>query len=440
MARTATHPKKKPARRDDWHPVGDANLDNGAHAVAWMNLVSGEKATLLEGVHPMDNPNAIVPVNGNGNGAVPLALAALEAEPDDLEDEEETAADRVAVLLSKAKGKDRAVVKIYKANEAGVFAWCDEMSPEQFESFGNKGIAKRFGAGKYQVLLYASNPDTGKFSRFGRDEFDVMPSLDLNENQNTALGALAPVLEKILERVSAPATPATPPPDPMAQMSQMLGMMKLMREAMGMDHAPRAEKSPLASMRELIEMVGGIKTLRAEIEPPAPPDDSLVGMGRDLINLVGVNLMKNQPQPVAVPTVAMPAALSAPIAPSVTEAALAAANQSHINHPIVSPLQQPNPEPMPARAPDPAQKAISDAVAGLNMMAQLGASVENAASLVYENAPDDVIDLLQESDWFERLCTIAPQLKPYETWYREVHRLVIAQLEADDKDETSPAS
>lgn len=416
--------KKIVQARDDWSPVETIPLTNGqGNAIKWLNLVSGHEATVRDGVHPMDNPNSILPskINGAAGGqALILAAPPPSQSPDETEDDdepiEETAADRVAAMFERVRGAERAIVKVKKYKEDKSLVLCDELSPEQFEQIGYLGVRKRFGAGKYRIELYASNPKTGRFSLYGVDETELMPLP--REEQIT--GTSDPVLQKVLERLERIET--TPRVDPFTQMTQMLGMMKLFREAMGTER----QNDPMRNMRELIDMVSGIKTLREEIEPPAPPDTSLAGLGMEAMKMIGQAMaQRNGAAPDSLmPHVAVPPSLAM------------TATQAPTN-----PLQ-PNGHAAMTTEQNPQSNdeliAMNDAIAALNTMARFGTEAEFAASMIYQQAPDEVMELLQLPDWFERICQLAPTCKPFEAWYRKTHAEVLRIL-AEENEDTPPA-
>lgn len=50
------------------------------------------------------------------------------------------------------------------------------------------------------------------------------------------------------------------------------------------------------------------------------------------------------------------------------------------------------------------------------------------ATLIYEQAPDEILDKLQSDKWFEELCALDPQFAPFRTWCEKVRGAVIAAL------------
>lgn len=416
--------KKEAPRREDWQPIESVELTDGSKAIKWSNIVTGEEAMLREGNHPFDNPNS------NVRQVFPIAAVSAESEPEEIEsDSEETPTDRVAAMLSKVAGKERAVLKVKRFQDDGTLAWCADLTPEQFEQTGYEGIRRDFGSGKYELTLYATNPATRKFSRYG---YEVITLLAASKETVPASDALLPVLNKLVERIEK--LESKPAPDPMQQMQMTLGLMAQMREALGLNHPPQQQQGMGQAIKEIASLLQITKQIREEIEPPPPPDTSLESVGLEALKVIGQMVAQKPDSGVPIPNVAIPPQLS------IEQAALAVAKGTDANllrHSLPSMPERKDPiDPQPpgetmsasqtAVGTSPEMLAFQEAITGLNAFARFNANPQTIAEMIFEQAPDEVLDLLTKSeDWFEQVKSFAPSVAEHEAWYRKVHAALL---------------
>lgn len=416
MARTKA---VKEVKRDDWQPLEEIALTDGTRAVKWTNILTGEEATLREGKHPFDNPNAV-----ESRSVFPVAhvVTGTADEADDSEDE--TSTDRVAALLSKAAGKERAVLKVKRFQEDGTLAWCADMTPEQFESTGYEGIRRDFGAGKYEITLYATNPGTRKFSRYGYEVITLLPIAKKEEPAAAAsvVAPIVPLLEKLAERIEK--IEAKPAIDPTQQMQTMLAMMVQMREAFGLNQPAQKQQTTSEVLKEIMGFFDVAKQIREEIEP-TPPDTSLAGVGLEALKVIGQIVGQKQDSGNPIPSVAIPPQLS------IEQAALAAASQN----------QQPSAQGDNVKENSPEMAVFQEAITGLNAFARFNADPQMVAEMIFEKAPDEVLDLLvKNADWFEQIRAFAPSVAPFEAWYRKVHSALLEIWREENSPPEQPAA
>lgn len=396
--------RKDAARPDDWAAIETFDLADGSgrKAVKWQNVVTGEEATLAEGKHPFGNPNAIQLVESadNDDSQVPADQG------------EETAVDRVAVLLESAGNAARAEVKIYRVKDDGTESWCMSQKPEEFETGGIEAIARKFGPGRYRIILYATHPTNNKFVRRGATYVEIDPAANPGPVVSNAIpgadNALVHLLTKMNERLDRIESAK---PDPAVQMASMFALMKDMREAMGISPQSAQSQSPVNAVKELAATLAVMKEIRKEIEPPAPPpDDPLSASLPALLAIVGQAVQKQggtaaetSPQPAPVlPMVNVPADVAAPIN-----------NQS---------------------SDDEAMMQLKFFVSMFNKRAANKESVEESAEQVYEFAPDELIELIQHPQWFEQLAELVPTIEPHRVWYEQL-RVAVLKLLAEDQAE-----
>lgn len=354
-------------------------------------------------------------------GELPSHLALAEqVEPDG-----ETAADRLAVMLQQTRGNPRAVVKLYRMRD-GARVLCDEMSPEEFEAQGARSIRRRFGPGKYEVRLFAPNPDNrGKFSCYGYELFELAADADDDRAPATAApGARVggdPALLALLERMEARLT-AIERVDPAQSMERTLALAKSFREAFGAPAAPPAQQpqhqpTVAQTIKEMLVLQEFMDQLRSRREPPG---DDLATLGVKALDTISKVFAGGAPGAVGelaggeqlMPTVTTPPALAA-ATPATTTA--------------------PNGDASP-------MTALHASITQLNFLASTGTSAEAAAPLVAEKLPDDVFEFIaNDPQWFERLAAMAPSVRQYEKWYRELREEIVA-LETDGDAAAAPGA
>jgi hypothetical protein len=389
--------KRYTPQRADWQLVESFQLTDGSEASKWMNIVTGEEATLRAGKHPFDNLNAATPPQ-----TLPVTVAPTESteEQDSEPEPEETPADRVAAMLARAHGKERATLKIKKFQTDGSLAWCADYTPEQFEETSYDGIRRDFGPGKYELTLYAKNPATKKYARYGYEIVTILPAPKDESQRAGDDSRLIGLLEKLTERIER--IESKPAPDPMQNMASVLALAKEMREAFGLNVPQPQHQSPISTLKEVAAFMQIAKQLREEIEP-APKDESLAGVGLEALKVIGQMVGSKVNESAAMPTIEPPPAL--------------------LENPQPQPLlQQSQPQPQPQPTESPEMIAFKQAISILNGMAIFNVDPEFAAEQIYEKAPDEILALLFErADWFEQVRALAPEVTPYESFYRAVH-------------------
>jgi hypothetical protein len=133
------------------------------------------------------------------------------------------------------------------------------------------------------------------------------------------------------------------------------------------------------------------------------------------------------------PMVALPTLMQAP--PQIAPA------------PALAPVQLPLPQIAPAPAPysqpqpnegdsvDPLSYAIINIFADdLIKRAEKKSSIPETAALVFEKAPDEILDLLEMESWFEAFVQWKPAAIPYREWFTSVRDAVQKLVDDDAKE------
>jgi hypothetical protein len=394
-------PRKIP-RPDDWVAGETIELTDGTRAVQWHNVVTGESATLREGLHPFQNPNAIV-------AAPAPALVEKEDEPEDEPEDEESAADKISILMRGFRGDEgRAEVKIWRIKPDGSESYCGSPTAENFLAESYDLIRRSWGAGKYRLILYATNPQTKKFARRGMQIIEIedeKPSASLPVI-GSETSSIAPLLEKLIQRIEK--LEEKPKESPEENFAKMLMLMKTMREAIGVPVQPPSTSS---TIKELAETFGLLRQIRAEIEPPPEPSDPLAATLPKLLEIVQHATMNKQET--VLPTVSVPVQLQ---------------------QPVQQPIPQSNPAPSPQQPQDEEMMKVQLAISILNSRAKANQDVEESAEQVLDYAPDELLALLERPDWWDTLSAAFPALTPHRDWYTRLRDRVLAMLQEENTD------
>ena len=403
----ATRQKRAPdpdiETNDPWRQVSEPlEMANGIMAIHWRNGETGQTRIVPAGIHPEDQA---------------LESYAIKTMDED-EPIEETATDRVAAMMSSAGGDDRAEVKVYRIN-SGQLEYCRGFKPDEFESGNFDMIRERFGAGVYELRLYATNPSSKKFAvrsklrvTIAEDKSETNSGGNLGNGMSQVLQTIAQGQQQMLEAlVSIKSAPAK---DPMEEMTKMMSMMTMFREAMGLNQPQGREKSSIG------EIVSAIRELRGAADEIAPPQDKepdgLMSVLPKMLELVskGQQSQQEAAQAVHFPPVQLPASFQAPAQPE--------------------PQQQPQEQPQPATQEESDMKMftmikLKSYLKTLIDLAVKKTSVEQGAEFVYEKIPDDLIEIMALDNWFDLLTFVAPDVKEHKEWLQQVRDKALAMFE-----------
>jgi hypothetical protein len=344
--------------------------------------------------------------------------------PDD--DEPQTDVDRVAALLQQGAGMGRASVKIYKM-ENGKSVYCESYQPGEFEDGDFSMIRDAFGAGSYKIMLYGELPTGGTGLRARTEitiaESRITPRRDNPTQQNDGLAQVIAMLadgqKQMLETLTA--LKSAPAKDPMDEMSRMLGMMTAMRTAMGLDVQ---QSQPKSQISEIIAAVRELRGVSEELNPPKESDaDPLLSMLPQALELIKTGMAQSANQnaqqatqnPAPLPMVQLP--------PSVATA------------PVQTPATPVNPL---TPEDDEMFKKLMGNLNALLAMADLNKSPLEGAQFVYDELPDEFINVLDQANWFDLLAVFAPQAIKHKTWLMMVRDTALAMFDEPEETDTTP--
>lgn len=381
-------------------------------------------------------------MGAHANG-VPLDEGDDEAPPPDmpggdlvsLEDEfEETPQDRVARLLSNQSTDDRASLKVYRVTGPNKYAFCEDMSPADFESRGYTGIRKRWGAGTYQLRLYGVHPQSRRFGVLAKENVDIAEALDETATTPTAApsamgGEMASLLRTIAEGQQAmmQAIVNRPQVDPMEQLKQTIGLVTLINQAGG-----GGQKQPGNSIAEMVANFKAIKEMAGEFGGGGGGDgDSLLSLAKPIVEMVSAAQRQQVVAPAVHAPIMVPQRFAQP--PQPMPVAHPAGVPEHDAHDMPDNEHVGN---MPEEDEDP-MSAFQMAKLPLTLKTLRGlaakgdATVEQGAEFAYEELPDLVLDALQKDDWFEALQMVAPDAVSYKPWLEKVRALILQYMRED---------
>lgn len=389
---TMARPRK--AVEEQWQAMTEPlQLEDGSRAVTWQNQATGETRITPLGLHPTDQPNY---------------QAALVEEPEEIE---ETAVDRVSAMLRLAGDADRADLKVYRVKE-GQLEYCAQYKPEQFEESSFELLRRRFGAGDYEIRLYAADPATRRYGvrnrtrlKIADDRIGPEESAALPNGMSQVLGAIADGQRQMLEALVQ--MKQQPQKDPMEEMTKMLSMMTMMREAMGLNNQAQQK----SSIGEIVDAIKELKAASSIIDNEKDNDeDNPMKMLPQVLELVkaGVISQPQAPQPLGamIPPVALP--------PDMAAAQLMA-----------------DPEPEAEDDPQNLRGLLQQLIA---IRGQEN-DIPKAAMFIYEAMPDNIVEIMFSQVWWLALSAAAPEVKPHKEWLKNVRTVAIDLFNQAEQDE-----
>lgn len=380
----------------EWQAMTEPlQLEDGTRAITWQHQGTGEQRIVPLGTHPLEQPNY-----------QPMQLEEAE------EPIEETAVDRVSAMLKLAGDADRADLKVYRVKE-GQLEYCAQYKPEQFEEGSFELLRRRFGAGDYEIRLYAADPVTRRYGVRNRTRLKIADdrgapeeAAGLPNGMSQVLGAIADGQRQMLEALVQ--MKQTPQKDPMEEMTKMLSMMTMMREAMGLNNQSQQK----SSIGEIVDAIKELKAASSIIDNEKDDEDNPMKMLPQVLELVkaGVIQQPQAPQPLGamIPPVALP--------------------------PDLSP-QQVHAQPE-AEEDDP--QNLRGLLAQLLAHRGMENDIPAAAMYIYNEMPDDIVEIMFSSVWWIALSAAAPEVKPHKEWLQNVRMVAIELFNQAEQDEGEP--
>ena len=399
----ATRQKRAPVpeieSNDPWRQVSEPlEMQNGVMAIHWRNTETNQTRIVPAGVHPDDQ-----------------ALESYALQAPETPQEEETATDRVAALLQVAGGADRAEIKVYRMN-AGQMEYCQGFKPSEFEEGNFDMLRDRFGAGEYQIRLYAEHPVHKKMCvrnsikiKIAENRMDAASPGNLGSGMAQVLQTIAQGQQQMLEALVS--IKQAPPKDSMEEMGKMLTMMATMREAMGLNQPQGREKS---SIGEIVSAIRELRGAADEIAPQEKEPDGLMAVLPKMLELVskGQESQQAAQQMAQFPPVQLPPSFQAPA--------------------------QPEPQEQAPTSPETQEQSDMKMFTAIKLKSYLKTLIDlavkktpvaTAAEFVYDKIPDELIEIMALDNWFDLLSFVAPDVKDHREWLQQVRDKALDMFE-----------
>lgn len=354
-----------------------------------------------------------------------LAFRTPDEVPEESEDFEQTPADRIEMMLADYAESARSVVKVSRVVGPNKYAWCKDYTVQDYEAGGFEMIRNEWGAGEYEIRLYATSPQDKFYCVRGKLNIHIEAAKNApaptvaQAPQNSELSQVLQTLAQGQQQMLQALTERPAAPDPMAQMGMMFGLMTQMREAMGLtNQAPQK-----SSVMEAMEMVREMRAVAAELVPEKEPQsDSLMSLLPGVLEMIKSGALQQQQQQV-LPTLQAPAIRrQEQPAPNIDQ-------QEALKMNMLAELKK-HVTALIERAAIAATHTDED---------DKTAAVEDAAEVVYDHIPDEGLAILQSEEWFDALMFVEPQVKPHQEWLTKVRNEVLKMI-AEDAQDTSDAS
>lgn len=364
-------------------------------------------------------PNTGPPVSGDDDGEpgewrVPIGGELIE------QPAEQTAADRVAEMLAGVSNDDRAKLVIHQVQINGKEAWCEDLSPGDYELGGLKMIRDRWGPGNYRVRLYGVR--AGHFGVITSAQITLKESrepLKAPEANNDALRMMMQSQEAILRALTE--RPAAP--DPKEAMRDMLSMLALMRDAF--PSAPAPKQTGIA------ELVAQLREMR-EASDILMPDkggegESLTSMVKNMLPLVA-QAMKDR-KPGGPTSVGGPLVMPEGGIPPAGDLVQLGEGQQLTEGEDMGALQE-------ALVATKLRAYVFQLLTWAGKAATLPPHVaedytEKAASLVADKLPDEWLEMLDLEDWWILFAEQVPQAVPHQAWFTLVRNRALVMLDEE---------
>lgn len=387
---------------DQWQAMTEPlQLEDGSRAVTWQHQQTGETRIVSLGLHPEQQPN--------------YQPMQIEQPQDEIE---ETAVDRISAMLRLAGDADRADLKVYRLRE-GQLEYCAQYKPEQFEEGNFELLRRRFGAGDYEIRLYAADPTTKRYGVRNRTRLKIADdkspddSAGLPSGMGQVLGAIADGQRQMLEALVQ--MKQQPQKDPMEDMQRMFSMMTMMREAMGLNQQSQQK----SSIGEIVDAIKELKAASSIIDNEKDDEDNPMKLLPSVLELVKAGVgQPQQPQPTlgVIPPVALPPDMAA-----------------HAAGELMA-----DPEPETEDDPQNLRGLLQQLIA---IRGQEN-DIPKAAMFIYEAMPDNIVEIMFSQVWWLALSAAAPEVKPHKDWLKAVRTVAIDlfnQAENDEQDEGEPS-
>lgn len=310
----------------------------------------------------------------------------------------ESVVDRVAVALGDVAGDERAYIYVARL-ERGTSTWCQNYTPQQYEDGGLAMLRAEWGAGDYDIRLYATKAESGSFGIRARNSVSIATSKSALASAPAPAASVGidPVMRSILENlvqsnaaiIAALSQSKPAPVEPIIQFQQMLGMLASMREVF---QPAQAVPSKSTSLIEQLKEMREVQSLMGD----GHDGDNLIAQLAPIVDLVKTAVEREKTSDVNIPVVAIPS--------SVTDLQ------------IIMPFD--------------------DLLRSVENRARVKADPAQTAQFIVSNIPDNFADtfatIIESDDWLASLNRLIPNMSAHSEWLSLVrHHLIGLLFEPD---------
>lgn len=331
------------------------------------------------------------------------------------------------VLTELGEADDEAKVTVKRievANGVRKEVWLFECHPT---AFNIADVQESYGEGEYKIIVYGAQPGTKYKVIHANKKISIGPP-----RSGAAPKALAAVpavtaapqselARALADSLAGPMMVMAKAVEGLAQqrggsrkelLEELTVLAGIMKPAQ-----PAGDQSSLMTAITLAEKFSGLAKGGAEIDSESGPWMVL----REAVAQLGGPLAEMMRSRQAAPTA--PAAGEIPAQP---QSALARIQNSGGAAAAVEIMPQTN-----AAESDPTMLALRMQLGVLLTAAKGAADPELYGELIYQQAPDEVIEKLQSENWFEELCKLEPAFQPHKEWCAAVRKIVVDLLAED---------
>jgi len=375
-------------------------------------------------------------------------MARRASRTDDVSDENYIPPDvEIERIIEQLDPSQDANVMVYRQGLNGRdLSFIDEMPAANFSIAMLK--SPPYNGGKFRVQVHAANGDMIKNKAVVvepppkestpvpapmGDVQSIVQAITKSSEQNQLLvGKLA----ELIVAVNASARGATLPAK---TTKDFLEEVALIKQFLPAPVLPAPQADPIKMISELLGVVRDLPTAGGEVARPAGPFDVLLRLAQDWLPKIWDAVQQKAAvtgdpnNRISQPTQpnSLPPPTPMPIDP---RAELFEPHPPAVVHgpPDARAAHYESPAGAPAAMTETAETMIQRQLKFLATQAALMVDPEPYAALIINNVPEAVLrSFLDKPDWFDEICKLAPEAKPYRVWFEDLRGYIVEDLTPD---------
>lgn len=357
-----------------------------------------------------------------------------EGDPDDagnLDDAEDEFSQLGRVLGELDASATGANIKIWRldARDPKLKVFVDEIAPQDFSL---KHLSDNYGGGRYRIMVYVPRRDPdGTLSnlmklaankilaidgppKVRREETPGVPAVA--QDSTAATVALARELANAMQAGFSQLANMIQQGNRQPGMNELLQNLVVFKQLFASDARPGSD--PMTMMKSTLDMVKQIEEMRALSS--GGENDGVGSVGGVVIGKLMERFLsmhdKLPPDNAGAPLPIVPALdVAAPSAPPVA--------------PVAPPVHELTAE---DETMGMQELMIRAACSDVLKHAARNTPVDEYAPVVYDEAPDALLEFLEREDWYQLLCAAAERAKLYPVWLKALRDAVLKLAREDD--------